>query len=97
MRRCKEQNVSWAIFSDLYGIWFPSVRHKWYEKSPDTVTQTEFARLLKTFDQRLRPYKQIVFYSHPARFHRLYKELLRRTALKSRIRMITSIKAINGA
>src|SRR5215469_18271872 len=39
MRRCKDKRVAWAIFSDKYGVWFPEVRHEWYEKDPDTVTK----------------------------------------------------------
>lgn len=26
MKRCKEKDVKWAIFSDLYGIWFPDIK-----------------------------------------------------------------------
>ena len=28
-----------------YGVWFLQVRHEWYEKDPDTVTEAEFANL----------------------------------------------------
>jgi len=34
MNRCKEKRVEWAIFSNLYGVWFPNVEHEWYEKNP---------------------------------------------------------------
>jgi hypothetical protein len=96
MRRCKQQKVRWAIFSDLYGVWFPSMRHVWYEKSPNKVSEDEFLLLLKDFAQKLREYSAIYFYYHPARFHRLYKKLLRRTKLKDRIVRFTSIKSIGG-
>lgn len=39
MNKCKEKKVNWAIFSDLYGVWFPDIEHEWYEKDPDTVTE----------------------------------------------------------
>ena len=45
MNKCKEKKVEWAIFSDLYGIWFPSIKHEWYEKPPNTVTEEEFKKL----------------------------------------------------
>jgi len=32
MAACKRCDVKWAIFSDLYGVWFPDVTHEWYEK-----------------------------------------------------------------
>lgn len=46
MKKCKEKNVDWAIFSDLYGIWFPQIRHEWYEKNPNKVTEQEFKNLI---------------------------------------------------
>jgi hypothetical protein len=33
--QCEASGVRWAIFSDLYGVWFPEVQHVWYEKDPD--------------------------------------------------------------
>jgi len=30
MAACKRCDVKWAIFSDLYGVWFPDVTHEWY-------------------------------------------------------------------
>lgn len=50
MSKCKEKKVNWAIFSDLYGVWFPDIEHEWYEKDPDTVTEQEFRNLVKDFD-----------------------------------------------
>lgn len=65
MNRCKERKVKWAIFSDLYGVWFPNVEHKWYEKSPDTITENEFRERLKDFEQKLEDYDEIYFYHSP--------------------------------
>lgn len=36
MRQCKAKSACWAIFSDEYGVWFPEVKHPWYEKNPMT-------------------------------------------------------------
>ena len=66
--RCKATGVRWAIFSDLYGVWFPEVRHKWYEKDPDTVREVEFSALLRDFDDALGIYSEIYFYHNPRRF-----------------------------
>jgi hypothetical protein len=55
IEQCKEKRVDWAILSDLYGVWFPNVKHEWYEKHPDTVTPDEFDQILKGFDQQLQP------------------------------------------
>ncbi|GBC68340.1 hypothetical protein HRbin01_00019 [archaeon HR01] len=59
MKKCKEKHVEWAIFSDLYGVWFPNVENEWYEKDPNTVTEEEFRKLLKDFDEKLAAYDEI--------------------------------------
>ncbi len=94
MRRCKEQRVKWAIFSDLYGVYFPNEKHQWYDKSPDSVTPTEFKALSKNFHKRLRAYDEIWFYRHPARFHKLYRRLLRRTQLKHKVHLFGRVDLI---
>ncbi len=94
MRKCSEKNVNWAIFSDLYGVWFPNVRREWYEKSPDTVTEQEFRVLINDFDDRLKQYDEIWFYHNPGRFHPLYKRLLQETKLKEQIKGFTHIGEI---
>lgn len=92
MDKCKEKGVRWAIFSDLYGIWFPEEKHAWYEKSPDDVTESEFQALLENFDKRLQKYDEIYFY-RPSTvcFHSLYKRLLNETKLRARVTLITSL------
>jgi hypothetical protein len=84
MRRCKDRKVKWAIFSDLYGIWFPHEKKRWYEKPPQTIKmgREEFKSLVRNFNRRLKRFGKISFYYHPARFHKLYRALLR--ALKQR-------------
>ena len=89
IKRCKERGVNWAIFSDLYGVWFPNIKHKWYEKHPDSVTSVEFGKLVEDFELKLKGYSQIYFYYNPGRFHWLYDKLLRENNLKSRIKRLT--------
>lgn len=94
IKRCKEKHVNWAIFSDLHGVWFPQIRHEWYEKAPDMVTGKEFRKLLADFDEKLAPYDEVWFYCNPGRFHPLYKRLLQETKLKERVRLFTHVKEI---
>ena len=94
MRQCKEKRVGWAIFSDLYDVYFANEKHQWYEKSPDSVTPTEFRELLKSFDKKLRVYSEIRFYRHPKRFHKLYRKLLRNTKLRCKIRLFKNVRRI---
>ena len=94
MNSCKERSVAWAILSDKYGVWFPDVKHKWYDKHPDTVTPEEFERLVNDFDENLDPYDEIWFYYNPGRFHPLYDRLLTRSSLEDRITRFTHISEI---
>jgi hypothetical protein len=89
MDQCKTKHVRWAIFSDLYGVWFPEVKHEWYEKAPDDVTEAEFSALLWDFDEKLNPYSEIFFYYNPSRFHRQYARLLNCSGLAARVKKIT--------
>jgi hypothetical protein len=95
MARCKNTNVRWAIFSDKYGVWFPEVRHEWYEKDPNTVTEGEFVALLGDFDGKLSAYHQICFYYNPGRFHPIYARLLQQSALAGRVKKITHLREIS--
>jgi hypothetical protein len=94
MGRCKARGVRWAIFSDLYGVWFPEIRHKWYEKDPNRVRDVEFSGLLRDFDEHLGGYSEICFYHNPGRFHPLYDRLLNQSVLKNRIKRITHLSEI---
>ena len=94
MNKCKAKNVNWAIFSDLYGVWFPDIEHEWYEKDPDTVTDQEFRNLVNDFDQKLQSYGEIWFYYNPGRFHPLYEKLLQETKLKDKVKRFTHIREI---
>jgi hypothetical protein len=94
MKRCKAVGVRWAIFSDRYGVWFPEVSHKWYEKHPGAVTESEASILLQDFDTKLIAYTKIYFYCHPARLHPLYRRLVRQSALTERIRWISHLSDI---
>jgi hypothetical protein len=89
MKRCQSRRVQWAIFSDKYGLWFPNERHEWYEKDPDTVTEQEFRKLVKSFEERLGGFDEIWFYYNPGRFHSLYARLLKEVRVKARIALFT--------
>ncbi len=91
MARCKARGVHWAIFSDLYGVWHPQKRHKWYEKDPNKVTEAEFLTLLQDFDEKLAGYSEICFYYNPGRFHPLYARLLDRIVLADRVKRMTHL------
>lgn len=86
--------MKWAIFSDFYGVWFSNERHEWYEKHPDSVTSEEFRRLVRGFNRKLRSYSHILFYHHPARFHRLYRRLLRKTKMRGKVQLFKRLKEI---
>jgi hypothetical protein len=86
--------VSWAIFSDRYGVWFPTVKRHWYEKPPGSVTPEEFRDLVNDFRKKLRRFATIYFYYHPARFHQLYRRLLKANDLKKRIVLIRKVSRI---
>ncbi len=78
INRCKKLNVNWAIFSDLYGIWFPNEKHRYYEKHPSKVTDNEFTTLLQASKEKLKNYETVYFYgNHKSHyFHGLYKKLI---------------------
>jgi hypothetical protein len=61
MNECKKKQVKWAIFSDLYGVWFPTEKHKWYNKHPNTVSEKEFKDLVKNFEEKLGSYDESDF------------------------------------
>lgn len=94
MSKCKEKMVNWAIFSDLYDVWFPNDKNEWYEKDPDKVTVQEVRNLRDNFDQKLQQYDEIWFYYNPGRFHLLYKILLQITKLKDKVKPFTNIREI---
>lgn len=94
IQRCVAEGVKWAIFSDLYGVWFPEIKRTWYEKSPDKVTADEFRELLRDFDCVLGQFTQICFYYNPGRFHPLYRKLLEESELRGRITRITHLSDI---
>ena len=96
MKKCMEKKVSWAIFSDLYGVWFPDVKHQWYDKHPNEVTEQEYIALITDFDKKLQKYDEIWFYYNPGRSHRLYTRLLREVKLKDRVKRFTHIEEIWG-
>jgi hypothetical protein len=94
INHCKTKGVQWAIFSDLYGVWFPHEKHEWYEKDPNTLTEAEFSVLLRNFDAALNSYSEICFYYNPGRFHPIYARLLQQSVLGDRVKQITHLREI---
>jgi hypothetical protein len=94
-KKCKIERVDWAIFSDLYGLWFPDQKNKWYEKSPYDINEEEFKILRKKFDENLKEFDEIYFYVNPKRFHSLYKKLINLSVLNKKIKIIKSVKEIS--
>jgi len=97
MRICKTKNVNWAIFSDLYGVWFSEIEHEWYGDDvgdPNKVSEEKFLQLLRDFDQKLQDYDEIWFYYNPGRFHPLYERLLQETSLRDKVNRFTHIREI---
>ncbi len=78
MARCKSVGVNWAIFSDQYDVWFPHIRHRWYEKHPNEVSEQEFEELVENSARKLRKFDVIYFYgNHKSHyFHPLYKKII---------------------
>jgi hypothetical protein len=91
---CKQKKVRWAVFSDLYGVWFPDAKHNWYDKPPDDVSESEFRNLVADFDRKLRGFDEIWFYYNPGRFHPLYDRLISNSRLRGRIRRFTHLRQI---
>jgi hypothetical protein len=85
--RCKSSGVRWAIFSDQYGVWFPEIRHPWYERSPDDAI-ADFPRLLSDFDEKMKDFAAIHFCPGVGgpRLHRMYRRLVSESRWKDRVR-----------
>ncbi len=94
MKQCNKVKANWAIFSDNYGVWFNDKKHRWYEKNPSKITEKEFELLLKDFEADLNEYDEIWFYYNPGRFHRVYRELLKRSKLSPKITLFTHLVQI---
>jgi len=98
MDRCKDERVDWAVLSDEYGVWFPGVRHKWYDTPPGKVTEEEFTALVEDFERKLLDYGEVWFYHNPGRFHRLYRRLIETVnagqAMNHRIRLFSCVYEI---
>jgi hypothetical protein len=94
METCMRCNVSWAIFSDLYGVWFSQVTHEWYEKNPDTLTEAEYETLRKNFDEQLSIFSDIRFYHQPGQLHPFHHRLLRETTLAEKVSLFTHLSEI---
>lgn len=87
IQECKEAGAYWAIFSDQYGVWFPNEEHEWYEKSPNDVTDSEFAQLVSSSAKRLNKYDVYFFNPEDGELDALYQDLVKE--LKKRCVNIT--------
>lgn len=76
MKRCEEEGVDWAIFSDKYAFVFPSDRIGWYEKHPDNVSEKEKKQLFEKAFNTLSNYDYAYFCPSTGRVHHLYRELV---------------------
>ena len=76
MKRCEEEGVEWAIFSDKYAFVFLSDRIEWYDKHPNDVTEEEKKQLFDKAFKTLKNYHCSYFYYNPGRVHPLYLELV---------------------
>jgi len=94
MGKCKAENVTWAIFSDKYGVWFPEIEHEWYDKSPNDVTSEEFDLLLSSFDQSLQGFEEIWFFRKPEGLHCFYERLLNESNLHNRVKIFCDVEQI---
>ena len=74
IRRCKLRNVKWAIFSDQFGVVFPTDKIPWYDKSPDSVTEEDREALFRDTLNKIKGY-QVWFY-RLFHFHHFYRDLL---------------------
>ena len=75
---CQSAGVDWAIFSDQYDVWFPYVKHKWYEKHPNEVSDQEFKNLVENSARKLKKFSVVYFYgNHKSHyFHPFYKKII---------------------
>lgn len=94
MDECQRCNVRWAIFSDLYGVWFPQVPHQWYEKDPDMLTEAEFEALRKNFDEQLSTFSDIRFYNASGDLHPFHRRLLLETTLAEKVTLFTHLSEV---
>lgn len=89
---CLSHKLAFGVLSDLYGIWLSPEKKRWYEKSPDTVTDVEKAEILRIFDHELSRFSEIIFLIRPESFHPFYDFVLSHSKHTNRIRRITELK-----
>lgn len=89
---CLSKGLTFGVLSDLYGIWLSPEKKRWYEKSPDTVTDEEKAEILRIFDTELARFSEIIFFIRPESFHPFYDFVLSHSKHAKKIRRITELK-----
>jgi len=93
-RACREAGVTWAVLSDMHGVWFADERREWYEKAPEAVGEPEFRALVHDFNTKLAGFGKVFFYHEPGRLHALYRRIVGASALKDRVEFFTDIAMI---
>jgi hypothetical protein len=97
MERCQEKKVSWAVLSDLYGVYLSNECHTWYEKHPDTVTPQEEEAVIQDFNSKLDSYDEIYFLVRPESFHPFYERVLKKTVLADKVKIFQDVEWIEAA
>jgi hypothetical protein len=97
MERCQEKKVSWAVLSDLYGVYLSNECHIWYEKHPDTVTPQEEEAVIQDFNNKLDSYDEIYFFVRPESFHPFYERVLKKTLLADKVKIFQDVEFIEEA
>ena len=95
MERCQEKNVSWAVLSDLYGVYLSSECRVWYEKHPATVTPQEEEIVIEDFNNKLDSYDEIYFFVRLESFHHFYERILKKTVLANKVKIFENIECID--
>ena len=95
MKRCIGLGVDWAIFSDKYGFVFPNDQIQWYEKHPNSVTQSEKRKLFDDALVAMHHYDLAYLYYNPGRIHPFYRELVSEMQNRGRkVRELTHLTEI---
>lgn len=88
---CEEKNYEWAIFSDDYGLVLKDDKIKWYDKSPNSVSDDEYKKLLKDTLSKMDGYDDVIFYYDENTFHPLYQKLIDDLQKTKKIKLINML------
>ena len=85
VKRCRERNAEWGIFSDYCGILFAHNAMHWYDLHPDLVRPEDLPAMIEKFEQSLAPYEEIAYYYDPATLHPLYQYIVNQSRIKDKV------------